>query len=72
MNKNTLLMLAVVAVGAFVILRRLREQAITAVAPAGGYTKVPGFVLGPEHTGEALRRATGSVLPTGSARELIR
>jgi len=72
MNRNTLMMLAIVAVGAFFMLRRLREQAIVAVVPPGGYTKVPGFVLGPEHAGEELRRATGSVLPTGAMRELIR
>jgi len=72
MNRDTLLMLAIVAVGAFFILRRLREQAIVAVVPSGGYTKVPGFVLGPEHAGEELRRATGSTLPAGTMREMIR
>lgn len=72
MKRDTLIMLAVLAAGAYFILRRLRDEAVTAVVPAGGFTKVPSFTLGPQHAGAELQRATGSVLPSGAARELIR
>lgn len=74
MTTRELWTIAAVAVGVYLIARRANAGAglPPAALPEGGYTRVPDAFFRAEHAGSDLYHATGSVLPSGSVRDLIR
>lgn len=74
MRRNNLLPLLVLGVLGFLAYKKSKESTIPYAAatllPEGGYTEVPTFKA--EWAGSELYAQTGTVLPSGAARDLIR
>jgi hypothetical protein len=72
MNRNAWIMLAIVAAGAYFLIRRAQTGATAVAAPAGGYTPIPRTFFTAEQAGADLQRAYGTAVPSGAAREMMR